>query len=101
MPAKSKAEMLTRAQQKSRQARQDAKARRACTDQVWGGHDVQHGNCAKCRRFVLRSSVTPWVLGHVHEKVPRSLGGDPADPENTELLCFVCHQHAHGLKVAP
>lgn len=32
---------------------------------------------------------------HVHEKVPRSLGGSPLDLENTVALCRGCHDLIH------
>ncbi len=94
MPAQPKSDLRTRAQDRARQHRQDAKARRACTDVVWGGHDVEHGNCAHCGAFVLRASAYPMYLGHV-------LGGDPTDPANTELLCVRCHMTAHHQRQTP
>lgn len=30
-------------------------------------------------------------MAHVNEKVPRSLGGDPLDLDNVELVCGACH----------
>ena len=33
-----------------------------------------------------------------HEKIKRSQGGDPLDPENCEMLCGRCHSAAHRIK---
>jgi predicted restriction endonuclease len=52
-----------------------------------------------CRRIVIarqhgRCYICGYYLGsrlHVHEVVPRSLGGDPHDPENCAGLC--AHHH--------
>lgn len=55
--------------------------------------------CERCGRWVSddRPEWHP-QRAHVNEKVPRSLGGDPTDPMNCELLCQACHmpggQHA-------
>jgi hypothetical protein len=42
---------------------------------------LRPANTARTRREV----------GHVHEIVPRSLGGDATDPDNCLLLCPGCH----------
>lgn len=55
--------------------------------------------CERCKRKVT-DDCWPWQpeRAHVNEKVPRSLGGSPYDPDNCELLCRECHmpggQHA-------
>lgn len=55
--------------------------------------------CERCGRAVT-DDCWPWEpqRAHVNEKVPRSRGGSPYDPENCELLCQGCHlpngQHA-------
>lgn len=89
MPAQPKSAMRTRRQDRASQRYQDAKARRACTDVVWGGREW--GSCVLCRAFVLRASESYWRVGHVDEILPRSLGGDPHDPKNCRLLCHQCH----------
>ena len=33
-----------------------------------------------------------------HEKVFRSHGGNPLDPENCQMLCGKCHSKAHGIR---
>lgn len=52
------------------------------------------GRCRKCGKKVwLKVSEAPHVLaiGHVHEWLKRSLGGDPLDRLNCLLLCAKCH----------
>lgn len=104
-PAQQKSQLLTRAQQKAHQQRADAKARRACTDAVWkrsGAVPFDGGEaswCEQCKAFVVRGGRPSLRLGHVHEWKPRSLGGDPTDPDGCVLLCVRCHQEAHRLRV--
>lgn len=94
MPALRKDQLRTRRQDRARRDRQDAKARRICTDAVWArqGDAVEGwGNCELCLAFVLRASESHHNLGHVDEILPRSLGGDSTDPANCRLLCHDCH----------
>ena len=89
----------TRAQDKARQQRLDAKARRACVNAVW---ERAEGLCESCNAQVYRpGSGVVWLrYGHVHEVRHRSLGGDPHDPGGCLLVFVRCHQEAHGLRVA-
>lgn len=52
--------------------------------------------CGCCERCGLRVSddLPEWHprRAEVNERVPRSRGGDPADPDNCELLCGSCHR---------
>jgi 5-methylcytosine-specific restriction endonuclease McrA len=55
--------------------------------------------CERCGRTVTDDcDPTDDRRAHVNEKVPKSRGGSPYDPENCELLCRACHlpggQHA-------
>jgi len=50
---------------------------------------------------VKRGSVLFTEVGHVHERVKRSQGGDASDPENCVLLCVTCHLAAHGIRTGP
>lgn len=58
--------------------------------------------CERCQRRTRRPNECTWegdpAMAHVNERVPRSLGGDPLDPDNCELVCQGCHlpggQHA-------
>jgi hypothetical protein len=57
------------------------------------------GKCRSCgRKVYLKIADAPHELavGHVHEWVPRSLGGDPLDPLNCLLLCSECHPKIQG-----
>ena len=45
----------------------------------------------RCGAYVKRASTYFREVGHVDEKIPRSQGGDPTDPENCRLLCHDCH----------
>jgi 5-methylcytosine-specific restriction endonuclease McrA len=57
------------------------------------------GCCEVCGvplKLHLSEARTVFEIGHVHEVVPRSLGGDPTNMEGTRLLCVRCHAKAHG-----
>lgn len=76
---------------KARRRRNTAKARKECARIVW----LRDGaRCQRCGRGVLPpdqcSGWEPW-RGDVNERIPRSKGGDPTDPDNAELLCQACH----------
>lgn len=88
-----------RAPQKARSDRVSREARARCVLAVFAR---EFGRCESCDRSVLHKNnphATPFNLGHVHEDPPRSLGGDPTDPNQAHLLCASCHAQAHGLKV--
>ena len=59
----------------------------------------EHSTCQRCGRPVT-DDCWPWEdrRAQVNELEPRSLGGDPLDPDNCELTCRKCHfvngQHA-------
>jgi 5-methylcytosine-specific restriction endonuclease McrA len=62
-------------------------------------YKLDNGRCRRCsRRVFLKIADAPHELavGHVHEWVPRSLGGDPLDKFNCLLLCSECHKKLHG-----
>lgn len=88
MPSQPKSTLRTRRQDKASQAYQNAKARKACVEAVWARAD---GCCEYCGRFVWRSSAFAPAVGHVHEALARSLGGDPANPQHAKLTCSECH----------
>jgi 5-methylcytosine-specific restriction endonuclease McrA len=48
--------------------------------------------CQRCKRRV-ELDCWPWQdqRAHVNERLPRSLGGSPHEPENLELVCRRCH----------
>jgi hypothetical protein len=98
MPSQPKSSLRTRQQDKASQKYQDAKARKACVQAVWKRararyawpEDSEYANCEQCGDLVWRDAVL-YAAGHVHEKLARSLGGDPHDPNQCELLCYSCH----------
>jgi 5-methylcytosine-specific restriction endonuclease McrA len=49
-------------------------------------------HCQRCGVFVS-DRFPEWDdrRAHVNELTPRSLGGDPCDPANCELVCRRCH----------
>lgn len=71
-------------------------SRRQCREIVYRR---ERWHCERCNREVTLD-CWPWEpqRAHVNERVPRSLGGSPYDPDNCELLCKNCHlpggQHA-------
>ena len=50
------------------------------------------GRCKSC------GQPPDWRGLSKHEKVKRSQGGDPLDPENCVMLCGRCHSREHGIK---
>ena len=89
MPAQRKDQLLTRARQQAQRTRQQAKARRACTDTVWAGEFYQP--CYYCGRTVARGGTFYQAVGGVHEPRARSLGGDPTDATANVIACTSCH----------
>ena len=85
-----------RSKAKKRQEREQRLSRRQCRAIVFAR---AKGRCERCGRQVT-DDTEPWrdERAHVNEKVPRSKGGSPYDPDNGELLCRPCHlphgQHA-------
>ena len=84
---------------KARTDRQKAKARKDCVSLVWAR---ANNRCQDCGRHVCKPRETdnPFDVGHVHEVIPRSRGGDPTDPEQCILACVKCHTRRHGQRVA-
>ena len=75
---------------KAREDRQQAQRRSVCVEQVW---QRDRAACVLCGRSVRRcATVFSADIGEVDELVPRSLGGDPVDPQNCRLLCAQCHR---------
>jgi 5-methylcytosine-specific restriction endonuclease McrA len=71
--------------------RQHWQARRKCVIEVWRRAG---GKCQRCGRKVRPPRERyGWEddRGDVNEKIPKSLGGDPTDPDNCELTCKPCH----------
>lgn len=78
-----------RALEKRRAKRQRFILRRLCKDFVW---KRDRGQCVLCHAHVVRPKQEPSPFdGHVDEILPKSLGGDPLDPNNCRLLCVKCH----------
>ena len=78
------------AKARRRQKRQAVTARALCIATVF----TRDGSrCRVCQVPVLpmRDALYAWQVGHVHEHPPRSLGGDPHDPDGCLLLCTECH----------
>ena len=75
--------------------RQKARARKACVDAVWKRDQRE---CQHCGYWLYKhtESDQAFKIGHVHERIPRSRGGDPTDPNNCLLLCPKCHEQAHS-----
>jgi 5-methylcytosine-specific restriction endonuclease McrA len=80
---------------KARTVRQFAALRKACVDAVWKRDGMR---CQRCGYAVMKPSDTDqfFKVGHVHEVIPRSRGGDATDPTNCLLLCPRCHAEAHA-----
>jgi 5-methylcytosine-specific restriction endonuclease McrA len=66
-------------------------SRRRCVLIVW---KRAKGKCERCGKKVRPArECYGWEddRGDVNEKVPRSLGGDPTNPDDCELTCKACH----------
>jgi len=50
-----------------------------------------HGLCEECHELPDFRGLSK------HEKIKRSQGGDPTDPNNCELICGKCHDLCHGI----
>ena len=102
-PANYEKPALTEAEQRSLQKtyRADRKAKQRKADRQFTLTRAQvralvmeraKGCCERCGRKV-DFDVAPWADHHaeVNENPPRSLGGDPLDPNQCELTCKACH----------
>lgn len=87
-----------RAERKAKK-KSDERARKRTRTQacaiVWrreGGSEDRNAKCQRCGREVSRD-VGAWrdERAQFNEVVPRSLLGDPTDPNNIELTCRACH----------
>lgn len=76
---------------KARRERLEATRRRKCVGLVWWR---AQSRCERCGRPVIPPADCegwePW-RGDVNEKIPRSKGGDPGNPDHCELICQGCH----------
>jgi hypothetical protein len=50
-----------------------------------------HGLCELCGKW------PDWRGLSKHEKIFRSQGGDPLDPNNCLMICGICHDKEHGI----
>lgn len=75
---------------KARRKREQQKLRDVARELRW----LMDGKCCvRCGKpLVLKLAEGDWWnVANIHEKVPRSLGGDPMDFTNLETLCAGCH----------
>ena len=82
---------------KGRATRQYQQARRACIDAVCARDGFRCKKCGMLVKHYRNPEATPYDVAHVHEVIPRSLGGDATDPNGCMLLCPRCHRQIHGL----
>lgn len=90
-----KPERATRKAEAKTAERAKKRSRRQACDIVWrreGGTKDRNARCQRCRCEVKRD-VSGWKdeRAQFNELKPRSLGGDPTDPANIELICRACH----------
>ena len=85
-----------RTKQKAREAREYRRARRRCREEVY---ERDGWRCRQCGcRVSIDVSVWAPNFAHVHEEPPRSLGGDPTNPDECVLLCRLCHEARHAIR---
>jgi len=56
------------------------------------------GRCQQCHRplvLTMKEAQHEFDVAHIHESPPRSLGGDPTNPDHCTTLCCQCHAAAH------
>jgi 5-methylcytosine-specific restriction endonuclease McrA len=82
---------------KARAKRLWAKARAKAREIRW---TRDGGCCVRCGKPVKLhwSEAEWWNVANIHETRPRSLGGDPLNPDEQETLCADCHKKRHGLR---
>ena len=90
--------MPTRAQERARERRQAAKARKVCVDAVWkrakARCEWRHAGDIRCYEPLKRPTDDgAWWgnVGHVDEIVSRAHGGSVTDPSNCRLVCHLHH----------
>lgn len=97
--SEARALMLPNAQPKPERAVRKAKQRKAERSRRLTRAQVreivfirERGRCQRCR-VPVSFDVAAWKDEHaqVNEPLPRSLGGDPLDPKQCELVCRKCH----------
>lgn len=79
-----------RSRAKRRKDYQHAKDRAACVAEVY---ERDRLCCRCCLKVLVKPFATDNVFqwAHVHELVPKSLGGDDTEPSNCYVLCHRCH----------
>ena len=75
---------------KARRQRQWQAARDRVREARW---EADGRCCVRCGKPVVLKLAEGdwWNVANIHEKQPRSLGGDPLSLANTETLCAGCH----------
>src|SRR5678809_537546 len=76
---------------KARKHRRECELRDACRAFVYNRDGGCCVRCGKPLKLKLADASGWWDVANINEKRPRSLGGDPTDPENCETLCAGCH----------
>lgn len=77
--------------EKKQAERQRFLKRRQCREIVYRRERMICQRCGKKTKLPKECYPTDPDMAHVHETVPRSLGGDPLDPAQCELVCQECH----------
>lgn len=77
---------------KARRKRQDSKARAICREIVYAREQMA---CERCGLPARRPEDCYWEgdpwMAHINERLPRSRGGDPTNPDHCELVHQMCH----------
>lgn len=77
---------------KARRKRVFAKARKAARTERY---TRDGGRCVRCKKPLYLNANeegADWFnVANINEKRPRSLGGDPLDPNGQSTLCAKCH----------
>ena len=77
---------------KARRKRQFAKARKSCRAARYAKDGGCCVRCGKPLKLNPSDEGADWYnVANINEKRPRSLGGDPLNPDGQNTLCAGCH----------
>lgn len=77
---------------KARRQRLKAAGRKTCREIVYARDGGRCVDCAKLLYLNPSDEGADWYnVANINEIIPRSLGGDPNDPDNCNTKCAGCH----------
>lgn len=80
-----------------KETRQRFVERTKCREIVYRREKMTCQDCTKQCKHPRECWPGDPDMAHVHEEPPRSIGGDPLNPDDCRLLCGACHRKRHGV----